>query len=231
MGKIPQIAAKETMDPELIDFVDWQKAKKTAFLHPVEVKLVPMSLEGVAFRTKVLDTDELMNYTSLIAGIHIVTVGGISLLICGLKEHRKETMEALDASGYLKSVIYALVDIIKQSSGCYPLEVHVRTPRGLANRSGIHDGGDEGNKRIVVEAGVLEVLSDKLEKYTLNSQAEFEDTEGIWISALLMSILFQDENVVSSSLTIRIIPFLANLLKSDEILDKFFSAQAMASLV
>ncbi|CAI9273016.1 unnamed protein product [Lactuca saligna] len=201
------------MDPELIDFVDWQKvAEKMAFLRPVEVKLVPMSLEGVAFRTKVLDIDELMNYTSLIA------------------EHRKETMEALDASGYLKSVIYALVDIIKQSSGCYPLEVDVRTPRGLANRSGIHDGG-EGNRRIVVEAGVLEVLSDKLEKYTLNSQAEFEDTEGIWISALLMSILFQDENVVSSSLTIHIIQFLANLLKSDEILDKFFSAQAMASLV
>ncbi|CAI9280119.1 unnamed protein product [Lactuca saligna] len=175
------------MDPELIDFVDWQKvAEKMAFLRPVEVKLVPMSLEGVAFRTKVLDTDELMNYTSLIA------------------EHRKKTMEALDASGYLKSVIYALVDIIKKSLGCYPLEVDVRTPRGLANRSGIHDEG-EGNRHIVVEAGVLEVLSDKLEKYTLNSQAEFEDTEGIWISSILMSILFQDENVVSSSLTICII--------------------------
>ncbi|CAI9282124.1 unnamed protein product [Lactuca saligna] len=186
-----------------------------------------------------------------------VRVGGISLLICGLKEHRMETMEALDASGYLKSVVYALVDIIKQSSDCYPLEVEVRTPRGLANRTGFHDGGEfdvldpgallggtaglwllsilsmcgEENRRIVVEAGVLEVLSDKLEKYTLNSQAEFEDNEGIWISALLLSILFQDENVVSSSLTIRIIPFLANLVKSDEILDKFFSAQAMASLV
>lgn len=144
----------------------------------------------------VLRTIKLFLLGLILQGIHIVRVGGISLLICGLKEHRKETMEALDASGYLKSIIYALVDIIKQSSGCYPLEVDVRTPRGLANRSGIHDGGEfdvldpgallggtagmwllsilsscsEGNRRIVVEAGVLEVLSDKLEKYTLNSQ-------------------------------------------------------------
>ncbi|CAI9296811.1 unnamed protein product [Lactuca saligna] len=207
------------MDPELIDFIDWQKILVVVFPHGCT-----------------------QNYQA------------ISL---GFDSSRKETMEALDASGYLKSVIYALVDIIKQSSGCYPLEVDVRTPRGLANKSGIHDGGEfdlldpgallggttglwllsilsscsEGNTRIIVEAGVLEVLSDKLEKYTLNSHAEFEDTEGIWISALLMSILFQDENVVSSSLTICIIPFLENLLKSDEILDKFFSAQAMASLV
>ncbi|CAH1414735.1 unnamed protein product [Lactuca virosa] len=66
--KILQIAAKETMDPQLIDFVDWQKvAEKTAFLRPVELKIVPMSLEGAAFRSKVLDTDELMSYTSLIA--------------------------------------------------------------------------------------------------------------------------------------------------------------------
>ncbi|KAI3698633.1 hypothetical protein L2E82_42328 [Cichorium intybus] len=66
--KILQIAAKETMDPELIDFVDWQKvAEKTALLRPLELKLVPMSLEGSAFRTKFLDTDELLSYTSWIA--------------------------------------------------------------------------------------------------------------------------------------------------------------------
>ncbi|CAI9271285.1 unnamed protein product [Lactuca saligna] len=63
------------MDPELIDFVDWQKvAEKMAFLRPVEVKLVPVSLEGIAFRTKVLNTDELMNYTSLIATISQILV-------------------------------------------------------------------------------------------------------------------------------------------------------------
>ncbi|KAI3762106.1 hypothetical protein L1987_52529 [Smallanthus sonchifolius] len=46
----------------------------------------------------------------------------------------------------------------------------------------------EKNKRIVVVAGGLEVLSDKLANYTTNSQTEFEDTEKIWITALLMAL-------------------------------------------
>ncbi|KAJ0446515.1 putative peptidase M41, AAA+ ATPase domain, ATPase, AAA-type, core [Helianthus annuus] len=66
--RILQIAAKETMDPDLVDFVDWQKvAEKTALLRPVELKLVPVALEGSAFRTKFLDRDELLGYTSFIA--------------------------------------------------------------------------------------------------------------------------------------------------------------------
>ncbi|XP_050382303.1 probable inactive ATP-dependent zinc metalloprotease FTSHI 5, chloroplastic [Argentina anserina] len=66
--KILHIAAKETMDNELIDFVDWKKvAEKTALLRPIELKLVPASLEGSAFRSKFLDADELMSYTSWFA--------------------------------------------------------------------------------------------------------------------------------------------------------------------
>ncbi|KAI3812339.1 hypothetical protein L1987_17046 [Smallanthus sonchifolius] len=66
--RILKIAAKETMDPDLIDFVDWHKvAEKTALLRPVELQLVPVALEGSAFRTKFLDKDELLGYTSLIA--------------------------------------------------------------------------------------------------------------------------------------------------------------------
>ncbi|ONK71896.1 uncharacterized protein A4U43_C04F13490 [Asparagus officinalis] len=63
--KILRIAAKETMDSELIDFVDWkQVAEKTTLLRPIELKLVPLALEGSAFRSKFLDTDELMCYCS-----------------------------------------------------------------------------------------------------------------------------------------------------------------------
>ncbi|POO02926.1 AAA-type ATPase [Trema orientale] len=61
--RILQIAAKESMDTELIDYVDWRKvAEKTALLRPIELKLVPVALEGSAFRSKFLDTDELMSY-------------------------------------------------------------------------------------------------------------------------------------------------------------------------
>ncbi|GMG99880.1 hypothetical protein Nepgr_001720 [Nepenthes gracilis] len=66
--KILRIAAADTMDTELIDFVDWRKvAEKTALLRPIELKLVPVALEGGAFRNKFLDTDELMSYCSWLA--------------------------------------------------------------------------------------------------------------------------------------------------------------------
>ncbi|XP_073223219.1 probable inactive ATP-dependent zinc metalloprotease FTSHI 5, chloroplastic isoform X2 [Cicer arietinum] len=61
-------AAKETMDDQLIDYVDWKKvAENTALLRPIELKLVPVALEGSAFRSKVLDTDELRGYCSFFA--------------------------------------------------------------------------------------------------------------------------------------------------------------------
>ncbi|KAJ6883908.1 inactive ATP-dependent zinc metalloprotease FTSHI 5 [Populus alba x Populus x berolinensis] len=66
--KILHLSAKETMDEDLIDFVDWRKvAEKTALLRPVELKLVPVALEGSAFKSKFLDTDELMSYCSWFA--------------------------------------------------------------------------------------------------------------------------------------------------------------------
>lgn len=61
-------AAKETMDNQLVEYVDWKKvAEKTALLRPIELKLVPIALEGSAFRSKVLDTDEIMSYCSFFA--------------------------------------------------------------------------------------------------------------------------------------------------------------------
>lgn len=76
--KILHIAAKETMDNELIDFVDWRKvAEKTALLRPIELKLVPASLEGSAFRSKFLDTDELMSYSSWFATFSTIIPEGM----------------------------------------------------------------------------------------------------------------------------------------------------------
>lgn len=66
--KLLRTAAKGSMDPEVVDFVDWRKvAEKTALLRPSELKLVPMALEGSAFRSKFLDKDELMSYCSWFA--------------------------------------------------------------------------------------------------------------------------------------------------------------------
>ncbi|XP_047319019.1 probable inactive ATP-dependent zinc metalloprotease FTSHI 5, chloroplastic [Impatiens glandulifera] len=66
--KILKVAAKENMDEELINYVDWRKvAEKTALLRPIELKLVPMALEGSAFRSKFVDVDELLSYCSWFA--------------------------------------------------------------------------------------------------------------------------------------------------------------------
>ncbi|MCL7043269.1 hypothetical protein MKW94_022103 [Papaver nudicaule] len=197
--------------------------------------------------------NRIMNSSSL-----EVRVGGAALLICATKEHKQESMSALNASGFIKPLIYSLVDMMKINSSCASLEIEVKTPRGYIERTFFDEGCDfevpdpatvlgstvalwllslissfhKKNILTVMEAGGLEALYDKLTSYTSNPQQnKFEDTEGIWISSLLLSILFQDATVVMSPATTRIIPSLAFLLRSDEIIDRYFSAQAMASLV
>lgn len=76
-----------------------------------------------------------------------VRVGGTALLICAGKEHKTQSMDALEASGYMKPLIYALVDMIKQnptssSSSSSSLEIEVRTPRGYRDRSAFRNGDD-----------------------------------------------------------------------------------------
>lgn len=121
-----------------------------------------------------------------------VKAGGAALLICAMKEHKQQSVEALDLSGYLKPLIYALVGLIKQNSTCFFSETEVRTPRGFMKRPTFLEGDrfdapdpatamggtialwllsiiasfNVENKVIVVEAGGLEALSDKLGSYT-----------------------------------------------------------------
>lgn len=48
---------------------------------------------------------------------------------------------------------------------------------------------------------------------------------------MLLAVLFQDEYVALAPATMRVIPSLAQLLKSEKMIDKFFAAEAMSSLV
>ncbi|KAL7131842.1 hypothetical protein ABFS83_12G032600 [Erythranthe nasuta] len=186
-----------------------------------------------------------------------VRVGATSLLICASKEHKARSMDALEASGYIEPLIYALVDMIMQNSSTPSLEIEIRTPRGYRDRSVFRNGDDfdvpdpatvlgatvalwllsivsfshSKNKITVMEAGGLEALSDKISRHANNEHTDFKDTEGIWISNVLAAVLFQDANVVSSPMAMHFVDPLAVLLKSDEMIDRFFAAQAMASLV
>lgn len=125
-----------------------------------------------------------------------VRVGGAALLICAAKEHKQLCMEALGVSGGLKPLIYALVEMIKQNSSCSSLEIEVRSPRGFMERNTFQEGEEfdvpdpasvlggavalwllsiiasfhAKNKIIVMEAGGLDALSDKLASYSSNPQ-------------------------------------------------------------
>ncbi|KAI6690937.1 hypothetical protein NL676_027765 [Syzygium grande] len=186
-----------------------------------------------------------------------VRVGGPALLICAAKEHKQQSLDELESSAYLKPLIYTLVDMTKHDSSCSSLEIGVRTPRGFMERTIFQEGDEsdisdpatvlggtvalwllsiisashENNRLTLMEAEGLEALSDKLASHTSGLQAEYGDAEGIWITALLLAILFQDANVIVSPATLCVIPSLAQLLQSDEVIDRFFAAQAMASLV
>ncbi|KAK8580230.1 hypothetical protein V6N12_070513 [Hibiscus sabdariffa] len=198
--------------------------------------------------------DRIMNSASL-----EVRVGAAALLTCTAKENKPQSLDVLDQSGYLKPLVEALVDMTKRNSTSPSLEIEFRgrAQREFIERTAFQEGDEfdvldpavvlggtialwlllilssclSKHKISIMEAGGLEVLSDKLVNYASNPLAEFDDTEGIWISALLLAVLFQDANVVLSPTTMRIIASLVLLLKSEEVIDKYFAAQAMASLV
>ncbi|BBN12529.1 hypothetical protein MPTK1_5g20900 [Marchantia polymorpha subsp. ruderalis] len=91
---------------------------------------------------------------------------------------------------------------------------------------------DSKSKVAVMEAGAIDVLTEKLAIFAPNArQAMVEDNGSTWVSALLLAILFQDRDVTRAPATMRAIPSLATLLKSEEAIDRYFAAQALASLV
>ncbi|XP_047266266.1 protein CELLULOSE SYNTHASE INTERACTIVE 3 isoform X4 [Capsicum annuum] len=136
--------------------------------------------------------DRIINSSSL-----EVRVGATALVICAAKEHKVQSMDALYASGYLKPLIYALVDMMKKNSNCSSLEIEVRTPRGFTERTLFGEGNEFevpdpavvlggtvslwllsivssfhiNSKSTVQEAGGLEALAGKLARHTSNLQA------------------------------------------------------------
>jgi hypothetical protein len=125
-----------------------------------------------------------------------VKVGGAALLICAAKEKKGLSIDLLDSSGYLKPLIYSLVDMVKQSCNCSSLDIEVFTTKGFMERNAFQEvdvfdipdpatvlGGTVAlwllsviasfhskSKLTVMEAGGLEALCNKLVKHTSNPQ-------------------------------------------------------------
>ncbi|KAI4388085.1 hypothetical protein MLD38_000450 [Melastoma candidum] len=180
-------------------------------------------------------------------------VRAATLLICAAKENKQQSLDILESSGMLRSFVYALVDMIKHSSNCSFLEIRAR-PRSFFEKTifqegkGTHDvatisGGTVAlwllsiisvaslsSRVTVVEAGALDTLVDGLAHQTAISTVD-KNREGLWISALVLAILLQETSAALSVVAVQSILPLAQLLQSDIMIDRFFGAQAMASLV
>lgn len=137
-------------------------------------------------------TDRIMRSSSL-----EVRVGGTDLLICVMKEHKQRTVDSLDSSGLLKHLILSLVEMVGNHTNSTQLgngamrTVHVykeRTPYyhegdnfevpdpgiGLSATSALWllsliSSALKEDRITVMEAGALEVLSEKFAKYAPNS--------------------------------------------------------------
>ncbi|PON72573.1 Coatomer beta subunit [Trema orientale] len=97
---------------------------------------------------------------------------------------------------------------------------------------------DEKSKIVIMEAGAVEVLMDRISncssRYSQGrhyEQIDFQEDNSIWICALLLAILFQDRDIIRSHATMKCIPVVANMLRSEDSTNRYFAAQAMASLV
>ncbi|KAJ7554976.1 hypothetical protein O6H91_05G018000 [Diphasiastrum complanatum] len=189
-----------------------------------------------------------------------VKVGATALLICATKEHRQKAVDALNEAGCCSQLIKSLVDMLvlkieydsNESCDAVGDGKGYKREEGLESEkdNGEHDptaalGGtvalwllavlashDSQMKLSIMEAGAIDVLTEKLANFAPNArQAEVEDNGSIWVSALLLAILFQDRDVTRAPATMRAVPLLAILLKSEEAIDRYFAAQALAGLV
>lgn len=184
-----------------------------------------------------------------------IRIGSAIILISALKDDRKRSVEVLEASGQLRNLISALINMLKQCSTLTSLDIEVWKPytdKSFLNcEQDVLDAPESGkvleeavahllslicsfhprSKLTVMDLGGVDIVSDKLASHITNQQEQDDDSESVWACALLLATLFQDSVVVQSSAIMRIIPSLASLLRSDKIIDKYFAAQSLASLV
>ncbi|KAL6339099.1 hypothetical protein AAG906_024250 [Vitis piasezkii] len=189
-----------------------------------------------------------------------VKIGGTALLICAAKVNHQRVLEDLKQSSSNGHLVQSLVSMLK-SPQSYSLGVQgdnekdaisiYRHPKEEARNDepeksttviygantatwllSVLACHDDKSKIAIMEAGAVEVLTDKISQcFPQYAQIDFKEDSSIWICALLLAILFQDRDIIRAPATMKSIPVLANLLKSEESSNRYFAAQAMASLV
>lgn len=188
-----------------------------------------------------------------------VKIGGAALLICAAKVSHQRVVEDLNQSNTCAHIIQSLVGMLnfaETSLGTQGDDVKeaISISRHVREESGNGDSNagtevvygcnlaiwllavlachDEKSKTVIMDAGAVEVLTERISHcYMQYSQNEFIEDNSIWICALLLAILFQDRDIIRANATMKSIPVLANMLKSEESANRYFAAQAITSLV
>ncbi|CAN8302691.1 unnamed protein product [Cochlearia groenlandica] len=148
-----------------------------------------------------------------------IKVSGAMLLVCAAKNDKNSWADAIVRSGYSKTLISALLDMSKQNSTFSMWLLSLVCSSHPKNRlAGI-------------EANGIEVIVEKLQRYKSNTQENFSDSEENWIAISFLAVMSQEPNTISSPSTENLVPTLAIFMQSEQMIDVYFTAQVLASLV
>ncbi|KAK9271550.1 hypothetical protein L1049_001910 [Liquidambar formosana] len=189
-----------------------------------------------------------------------VKIGGTALLICAAKVNHQRVVEDLNQSKSCAYLIQSLTAMLgslpssplgnKGDNDMEAISIYRHTKEeesdGETKKSTAVIYGaniaiwllsvlachDDKSKIVIMEAGAIEVVTDKISQgLSQYAQIDFKEDGSIWVCALLLAILFQDRDIIRAHATMKSIPVLANLLKSEESANRYFAAQAISSLV
>ncbi|KAK1410700.1 hypothetical protein QVD17_37239 [Tagetes erecta] len=177
-----------------------------------------------------------------------VKIGGTALLVCATKANIGRVVEDLHEAHLHSHIIRSLVSILSSLGSsnsemdsisiCRCSKDEKLTSTSVINGAGIplwllsaFSSHDKKYKTEIMEAGAVEILTGRISRLFSYSQLDVEEDSSIWICTLLLAILFQDRDIVRTSATTKAIPALASLLRSEGPANRYFAAQAIASLV
>ncbi|XP_071705631.1 protein CELLULOSE SYNTHASE INTERACTIVE 1-like [Rutidosis leptorrhynchoides] len=178
-----------------------------------------------------------------------IKIGGTALLICAAKENIQKVLEDIQESNLLSSIIRSLVLMLSSTvysnsedvdsiSICRCPKEEKRTTTSVINGAGIplwllsaFASYDEKHRIEIMEAGAVDILTGRISRLLPYNQSDVDEDSSMWICTLLLAILFQDRDIIRTSATTKAMPALASLLRSEDSANKYFAAQATASLV
>uniref|UniRef100_A0A1D1YMJ0 U-box domain-containing protein 13 n=1 Tax=Anthurium amnicola TaxID=1678845 RepID=A0A1D1YMJ0_9ARAE len=207
------------------------------------------------------DTDCVASIARRITSSNLmkIKIGGAALLICATKEHNQKAIEALRGSELSTSLVHSLVRMLS-TTHLYPEKGNSESTEDISiqrhpkeqPRNGetecstaVISGDtvatwllsviacrDDKSKIAIMEAGAIEILTEKISQHLLlAAQSEAKEDSSTWVCALLLSLLFQERDIIRAHATMQSIPTLASFLRSEDTANRYFAAQALNSLV